>query len=173
METAIATRFMCANDWDYGTTGTLYRDLVVSATTTDASSTTSSSTTTTVSSGATSTSTTQSTTQSTQPTGSSETGQPAKSGTGSSTLSGGAIAGIVIGVVAVILLAAILIRQFFPGVFGKRKPRHMYDNPEQYWGRSEPHGSDMVRELGTYEPNNVHEIGSSAYKQSKVSDGVQ
>ncbi|OQD86681.1 hypothetical protein PENANT_c007G01303 [Penicillium antarcticum] len=160
MDSAIATRFMCANDWDYGTTGTLYRDLVVSATTTGVSSTTSSSTATTVSSGAISTSTT----QPTQPTGSSETGQPAKSGTGSSTLSGGAIAGIVLGVVAVILLAAILIRQFYPGVFGKGKPRDMYDIPEQFWGRSQPHRFDMVRELGTYEPNNVHEIGSSAYK---------
>lgn len=143
---------------------------------------TSSSTTSTVPTRTTSTSSSQSAqsshlTQSTQSTRTSQTSQPTQStqinqlanpSAGGSTLSGGAIAGIVLGAVAVTLFAVILARQFFPRWFNKRKANDVYGHPEQYWLRPQPDRLDMVRELEAHNPNNVHEMGSSNLKNSST-----
>ncbi|KAK4864138.1 hypothetical protein LT330_010168 [Penicillium expansum] len=144
--TPIASRYMCGEYWFYDT---IYRVLPTSTTATVTSSE------------ATTTSISKSTPSINAP------ARAPSTASGSSSLSGGAIAGIVIGgIAAVALLAAFFLRKKIAACFGDRK-EEIYEAPYAP-APTKPGGLYEIGSSGsqTVPPNNeVYEIGSSGPKE--------
>ncbi|KAJ5458103.1 hypothetical protein N7475_009491 [Penicillium sp. IBT 31633x] len=148
----LATRFLCAENWFYDT---IYREVPTSVTATITSSVPlTMSTTATRNTSATSTTT---------PTAATSASKP-----DDSAISGGAIAGIVIGCIAALaLIAAFFLRNKIAACFGKRNSKGIYEAP----GSPAPRQSSGLYEIGSSSGrsatlnNEVYEIGSSGPKE--------